>query len=104
MDVARNAVTELANTLSSDASALARVLESDVLVDAPAIVRALAVTSLHLSTSAAEMASAVENASGPSSDELRAVQAAFAECSSALLNIVDPVRRFSEPAAGHPAS
>jgi hypothetical protein len=100
MNVARDAVTELANTLSSDASALARVLGSDVLVDAPAILRALAVTSLHLSTSAGEMASAVEDVSGPSGDELRAVQAAFAECTSTLLNIVDPVRRFSEPAEG----
>jgi hypothetical protein len=99
MNVARDAVTELANTLSSDASALARVLGSDVLVDAPAILRALAVTSLQLSTAAREMAQAVEDAAGPSADELRAVQAAFAECSSTLLNIVEPVQRFSRPAA-----
>ncbi|GAA3391220.1 hypothetical protein [Cryptosporangium minutisporangium] len=99
MNVARDAVTELANTLSSDATALARVLQSDVLVDAPAILRALAVTTLQLSSSAAEMAKAVEDVAGPSAEELRAVQGALAECSSTLLNVVDPVRRFSDRAA-----
>ena len=94
MDAARNAVTELANTLSSDASALARVLETDVTVDAAAIVTALAMTSLHLSSSAAELAKALEDVRGASSAELRAVQVALAECSSTLLHVVDPVQRL----------
>ncbi|MFG1920959.1 hypothetical protein [Cryptosporangium sp. NPDC048952] len=97
MNFAGDAVTDLANTLSSDASALARVLQSDVLVDAPAILHALALTALHLSTSAAEMAQAVDAVNGPSGDELRAVRAAFAECSATLLNIVEPVQRFAAP-------
>ncbi|EXG79775.1 hypothetical protein [Cryptosporangium arvum] len=95
MKFAADTVTDLADTLGTDAGALARALQSDVLVDAPAILHALAVTALHLSTSAAEMAQAVDDVNGPSADELRAVQVAFAECSSTLLNIIEPVQRFA---------
>jgi hypothetical protein len=94
MDVARDAVTELANTVSSDAFALAHVLESDVFVDAPAVLGALATTALHLSMSVAEIASAMDEAgvvAAGSGVGLRQIQAVLADCSAALIDMVDPL-------------
>jgi hypothetical protein len=94
MNVARDAVTELACTVSSDAFALAQVLESDVAVDAPAVLGALATTSLHLSMSVSEIATAIDEAGMTtvgSGVGLRQIQAVLADCSAALMDMVDPL-------------